>query len=65
LESGNDPVYKSQLIFYPEQNGGETLSIKPLQTVTQNIEIGPVMLHISLKLGQDRVSQPTHPPNRA
>jgi len=47
LENGKDPVYKSQLIFYPEQNGGETLSIKPIQTMTQSVDIGPVVVHIS------------------
>ena len=28
-DDGSDPVYKSQVTFYPEQNGNETLFIKP------------------------------------
>jgi hypothetical protein len=30
LENGKDPVYKSQLNFYPEQNSDKTLLINPL-----------------------------------
>lgn len=28
-DDGSDPVYKSQVTFYPEQNGNETLFIIP------------------------------------
>ena len=28
LENGADPVYKSQLTFYPEQNGDKTLMVE-------------------------------------
>jgi hypothetical protein len=65
LESGRDPVYKSQLIFYPEQNGGETLSIKPVQSMAQAVDMGPVVVLFSLELGHDQVCRPTRPPNRA
>jgi hypothetical protein len=65
LESGKDPVYKSQLIFYPEQNGDETLSIKPLQTMAQTTSMGPVLVPNSLELGRHRVGRPTRPPNQA
>jgi hypothetical protein len=44
LDSGKDPVYRTELIFYPEQNGGDTLSIKQLQTMAQAIGIGPVLV---------------------
>jgi len=32
---GADPVYRSQLTFYPQQNGDRTLVIKPLQIQTR------------------------------
>lgn len=32
LQNGKDPVYKSQLTFYPEQNGDKTLLINVLQS---------------------------------
>jgi hypothetical protein len=65
LKNGKDPVYKSQLIFYPEQNGGKTLSIRPVETMAQSIDIGRVAFVISLVLGHDRACRPTRLPNRA
>jgi hypothetical protein len=32
---GADPVYRSQLNFYPQENGDRTLVIKPLQIQTR------------------------------
>jgi len=44
LENGADPVYKSRLKFYPEQNGEKTLLIEPGWTEMQKAEIASVVL---------------------
>ena len=54
LENGKDPIYKSQLSFYPEQNGDKTLLTRLPQTQTQTNEIASTPLCNNLKLVQPR-----------
>lgn len=62
LEDGADPVYKSQLTFYPEQNGDKTLLIKPLQTRTHTTDIALVIVRTGLKPNQQETFQATLAP---
>jgi hypothetical protein len=54
LENGKDPIYKSQLSFYPEQNGDKTLLTRLPQTQTQTNEIASTPLCNNLELVQPR-----------
>jgi hypothetical protein len=44
-DMGADPVYRSELTFYPQQNGDRTLLIRPLQiqTRTEATTVGPLV----------------------
>ena len=42
-DDGSDPVYKSQVTFYPEQNGSETLFINQPRLRWKRLGLHPLL----------------------